>query len=163
MKNYLKMLTKHANLLIAGICLASLIFVLAMQHIFQKQPCSACIVDRMLVLGIFVFSLMAQIKQTILKMAFKGLQWVGALGTLAFAAYHTDVLLSPGKTCATTISEFILNLNMEYPSLNWLFEAKVACGQGNDYFLGVLLPIWVAALAVVILIILILEKIIRSK
>lgn len=128
------------------ICIFSLIMTLVLQYSFNKQPCSLCVVQRMLVLTLGVVSGIKIFQDFLAEKILHSIQWIVWGLLVASGLYHLRLLNFKGLTCSDSISSFVLNFNFAVPALNWIFEAKSVCGQGDDYWIGLPIPAWVLAL-----------------
>lgn len=136
---------KYFNLAASLVGFASLGVVLVLQYGFDMQPCPLCIFERIVV---FFLSCLLFINFFIDRVYLR--LFIGSLFIkgLILAGYHTHILLNPDASCAIFWSHSLLEINMAVPWLNFMLESRSLCGQGQDTFLGVLLPLWVVILLI---------------
>jgi len=134
---------KNRHFLTIILCTAALFATVLLQYTLGKQPCSICILQRMLVFGIGLISVMRLIYKNKL---LNYLSISGIVGLLGTCVYHTKLLMDISASCSDAVGQAILKFNLTVPWLNWIFEPKAICGQGDDYLLTLPLPVWAALL-----------------
>lgn len=134
---------KYFNLMAALIGFSSIVAVLVLQYGFNMQPCPLCIFERIVVL---VLSCLLFLNYFVERVYLRTLIGMFFVKGLILAGYHSYILLNPNLSCAVFWSDSLLRLNMMVPWLDFMLESKSLCGQGQDTFLGVLLPLWVVVL-----------------
>lgn len=134
---------KYFNLAASLIGFSSIAAVLVLQYGFNMQPCPLCIFERIVVL---ILSALLFLNYFIDRVYLRSLIGMLFLKGLLLAGYHSYILLNPNLSCAVFWSDSLLRINMMVPWLDFMLESKSLCGQGQDTFLGVLLPLWVVIL-----------------
>jgi disulfide bond formation protein DsbB len=142
--------TKRAYAVFA-VCVVSLVMAVMLQHVLGWQPCPLCVLQRLGILGIALFSLAAAIthKRPTLSRSMRGLASISAFGG-GFAAYQQLKLLwGEGEaTCGSLLRMYMTRLADTLPVLDWLLDGPADCAAEPNLLLGQPLAVWVIVLTV---------------
>jgi disulfide bond formation protein DsbB len=117
-----------------------------LQYGFNFQPCSLCIIDRvlvMLMMGVFLVAF-AHNPKKVGKLIYSLLGFIAALAGIAVTARHLWLLqLPPDKVpeCGPGLSYLIETMPF-HQALRTVLSGSGECTKNVPYFLGLSLPLW---------------------
>jgi disulfide bond formation protein DsbB len=129
--------------------LLGLVSALILQHLLGWAPCAMCIVQRLTVLGMFVFALPMEASPLAGRqrlVARCGVLLFASVGT-ATALAHFWLFVSPVPTsCGPGLAHFFDRLVEELPGSSWFLQGAGPCDDVRYQVLGVPLPLFSALL-----------------
>lgn len=135
-----------------ALCAGSLTVAVLLQHVLGWQPCPLCVLQRLGILGIGVFSLAAAFtgSQPVVSATMRSIATAAAFGG-GFAAYQQLVLLwGQGEaTCGSMLRMYMTRLADNLPALEWLLDGPADCAADSNMFLGLPLAFWVLLLTAI--------------
>ncbi len=127
-------------------CVALLALALLLQHRFNMQPCSWCVLQRLVYLGVGVACVLAawspgghwtRTGTTLLA----GLMSLGGLA----AALHQHFVAARSASCLMTLADRIVMQFSLHELAPWMFMPTAPCSEANLPLAGVPFALWSAA------------------
>ncbi len=147
--------------LVAMLSFAAVVFALVSQHYFDMQPCSWCVLQRLIYLVIGLFALAAWWRNSRIRSTgglrseprmnpLAALSSVFAVSGLAAALYQQFVA-AKSESCAMTLADKIIKGAGLDELAPWMFKATAFCHEANLALLNLPYAIWSALLFLVLL------------
>lgn len=137
---------RRAYLYLGVLSLLIVISSFIMQYGFKLEPCSLCIIDRVIVMGMTLLFLTACLHspQRVWQLIYSLLGFAMALIGIAVTARHLWLLqLPPEKVpeCGPGLSYLIDTMPLK-EALTIVLKGSSECTKNVPYFLGLSLPLW---------------------
>lgn len=138
--------------LLAGafICVVALALALALQHVWEMQPCAWCVLQRLIYIGVGVACL-AGLRLRLVSARLTAVS-LGVLLSLTglWAALYQQLVASSTDACGLSFADkLVMSLHL-HELAPWLFAAYAACDRANLPLLGIPFAIWSAVLFVLL-------------
>lgn len=157
MPNLFSTTYRQRALFVSGICLIGVITAVVLQHLLGWEPCPLCILQRLALVGLGLFALVAALTDRHSKTATSArlLASTAAAGG-AYAAY-TQLTMLWGPTqlsCGAGLRMFLLRMSEHLPALDWLLDGPADCASDANRVLGLPLAFWMLVLLTVCIVLL---------
>jgi len=125
-------------------CAAALAIGVVLQHVFDMQPCSWCVLQRLVFLAIGVACAIGAAVRA------RGPRLVVILGADALsaaglaAALYQQFVASQSASCATSFADRVVMSLSLHELAPWMFMPNAPCNEANVPLLGVPFAIWSA-------------------
>jgi len=145
---------RYANWLGFTACLTALAVALYSQYVLGMQPCHLCIFQRVTVAAMGVAFLLAAIHSSggLRGAIYAGLIGVSGLATLITSGRHVWIQMQPPGSipaCGADL-DFMLEILPLYEVILKVFRAGGECAKVDFTLLGLSMPAWVFAFALVL-------------
>lgn len=135
----------------AAIALAAVVIAVALQHLADQKPCAWCVLQRLLMLGVFAAAALgaafASARIVVPARAMAALAAGLAVAGLGAALYQYGWAAN-SLSCALTFPDRVMMRTGLDQALPWLFQANASCDVASAPLLGVPWPLWSAAVFV---------------
>lgn len=134
---------EHIFKLIAIACILAVVFALFSQHYLGMRPCAWCVLQRLLLILVAVFSLLAStgIFNRILSQLFGLLTAVTAIAGITAAWYQYSVAANMFSCAQTFADKFITASGLDIMA-PWLFGVYATCMDAKVSLLGLEYALW---------------------
>jgi disulfide bond formation protein DsbB len=137
---------RRTYLYLGVLCLLIIISSFIMQYGFKLEPCSLCIIDRVIVIGMALLFFIACLHnpKRVWQLIYSLLAFIMALVGIAVTARHLWLLqLPPDKVpeCGPGLSYLIDTMPLK-EALTIVLKGSSECTKAIPYFLGLSLPLW---------------------
>ena len=135
-------------LAVAAAALAALAGALVSQHVYGMQPCSWCVLQRLITLVIALVALLGLLLPGLRRVAGGGVLLLSAGGVAAALWQH--FVASASASCVMTLADRIVGatqLGRQFPEV---FAAYASCAEANVRLFGVPYAFWSLALFVLL-------------
>lgn len=114
-----------------------------LQHGFDMQPCSWCVLQRLVFLLVGICCALAAFASSVrwLRVGLAGLASVLSLSGLA-AAIHQQTVASKSASCLLTLADRIVMSLSLHELAPWMFMPTAPCNEANVPLLGVPFAVW---------------------
>ena len=134
----------------AAVCGLALVAALALQHVWDMQPCAWCVLQRVIYLAIGGVCLVGALRRGMaVRLTAVGAGMILALTGL-WAALYQHFVAAQSDSCGLTFADKVIMAVNLHELAPWMFVAYAPCDRANLPLLGIPFAIWSAALFVML-------------